>query len=136
MRNWFRVADIVPIPLDSFLVEPEDITRSDTPPTTHIVQPYFPPVTDLGNVGLESNDSSAITDRLPVEPPNLAPGQLQSLILPGNESHGVPVHGAEVFDTIPNIPAVDDPVWTAFDGETDLMALFPDLPSLVSEQTH
>lgn len=136
MRNWFHIANIVPVPLDSFLVEPDDISRPDTPQTVHIVEPHFPPMTDLGNVALEPNESSAISDHLPVGPPNLAPEQLQNPVIPGNETLGVPVHGAEVFNTITDIPAADDPVWSAFDGETDLMALFPDLPSLVSEQTN
>lgn len=117
-------------------MEPDDTTRTDTASVTHIVEPYSVPVTENANFAPEPNDFSVISHHLPVEPPILAPESLQNLAPPGSENHGVPAHGTRVLDTIPNISAADDPLWKAFDGETDLMALFPDLPSLVSEQNH
>lgn len=38
----------------------------------------------------------------------------------------------QVTEHFPDFPPANDPIWDSFGGSNDLMALFPDLPSLVS----
>lgn len=123
--------DIAPTPVGGLP------TVTDAAITTNQIQTTYPTELnparriDTAVAPPGSTGPSAASENLPAGPP-VPLEHIQALEIPGSVNQVVSGPFLQNSEHISGIPPADDRIWSAYDGETDLMALFPDLPSLVS----
>lgn len=108
------------------------LATTDASQTTRLTQSERTRMNDFATIVPSSPAQTLTLENLPLGLSVLPSVHLfQNRQLPPGITHDAPGHDFQATNQFGDIPPTNYPVWSTFDGDTDLMALFPDMPSLV-----